>query len=561
MTKVKSHNFKLLLTLFFIVNCLLYTIYYGGWPEIFNFTSTGTLSGISKILQAPIHLSDDVMISLRSGYIFNTTGIPAFNRIDLAQPSTSYLAPYIYGIILKIFPSGGLPIILYAALGLFFVFLTYCTIGFFALSKLNATFVIAALTITTTNLGYALNGWDHLFQSFFLTLATVLVLRHSSTSANMALIGICLGVAVLFRPDGIILASAILGAHCISLSRKKNIAYAGLSMAALIALALLVNYLQFGTLTPTTARLKLGASPSLDYSFTYLKTYTFSEYSAITLLIIFLGAYSLFHKISLKKYDWIIVFGCLITFFMNFYNSDVFGGGRMYWSSVCVMGAILSSNFPPIISNQYILSSKGNRFSIILLCTLFLFTSFYTLFQFPQLLKQKLISSEINSSKYYNSPIAQQLRVTHWIRDNLNPENGAIGYFYLGVSYHLPKFEIADFLGKADETIATSAVKWGPPGHNKWDINKTLEKWNLQAIVPTLNSDRDIPGALIMASNAVQKQDAWRYVPELLLNESVHKKFSYCYIRGKNSGAPEDKLGFFLRKDIASKYSNALNCH
>lgn len=108
-------------------------------------------------MQAPIHLSDDVMISLRSGYILNAIGLPAFNHFDVAQPSTSYLAPYLFAILLKLF-SGNTSIILYAVMGLACVFLSFCMIAYGARSQINAMCIIGLLSLTTTNFGYALNG-------------------------------------------------------------------------------------------------------------------------------------------------------------------------------------------------------------------------------------------------------------------------------------------------------------------------------------------------------------------------------------------------------------------
>jgi len=91
-------------------------------------------------------------------------------------------------------------------------------------------------------------------------------------------------------------------------------------------------------------------------------------------------------------------------------------------------------------------------------------------------LPEKVRSAAVSKASLYTSPTAQQFVISKWIEKNLDPKDGAIGFYYLGVSYHLPTFEIADFLGKADEVIAISSVKWGPPGHNKWDTEKTLGK-------------------------------------------------------------------------------------
>ena len=540
---------------------LLYTILRGNWPEIFIFATDPSLTNTSRLLRAPIHLSDDVMISLRSGYIFNAIGIPAFNHFDLAQPSTSYLAPYLFALLFKLF-TGNTPILIYAGFGLASVFFCFYIIAYGARSQINAMCIISLLCLTTSNLGYALNGWDHLFQALFLCLATSLVFnKFKYKSIDLYSIGAYLAVAVLFRPDGLILAIAILIALYFSLKKKQGIFKAFFPFFAIIFTGILINLLQFGMLIPTSIRLKLGASPSLKYSWEYFLNYGVFEYSAITLLSLFFTLYFIFKKISSRKEDIVIFIGCLITFSVNFYNSDVFGGGRMYWSSACIMGVILAHNFPALISGQYTASTILSHSIKFFLMVVGLVVICFLVLNLPTLLKQKFSASVITDTKFYNSPIAQQYQIAKWINSNLTPGNGSIGFFYLGTSYYLPDFQIADFLGKADEVIASTPVKYGPPGHNKWDIDKTLNKWDLQSIVPTLNSDRNIPEALSRANDAVKKQDAWRYTAELLLNDTVHKKFDYCYLKEVSTKIPADKFGFFLRKDIALQHSQSLRCN
>jgi hypothetical protein len=142
----------------------------------------------------------------------------------------------------------------------------------------------------------------------------------------------------------------------------------------------------------------------------------------------------------------------------------------------------------------------------------------------------------------------------------LKPSDGAIGFYYLGVSYHLPGFEIADFLGKADEMIATSAVRWGPPGHNKWDTNKTVKKWNLQAIVPSGNADFNIIANVDNAKKALAGKRDFGFAPDLLVNDNINEKYAYCYLKS-DGNKTQDKWGFFLRKDLAIKHQSNIKCN
>jgi hypothetical protein len=157
------------------------------------------------------------------------------------------------------------------------------------------------------------------------------------------------------------------------------------------------------------------------------------------------------------------------------------------------------------------------------------------------------------------SATASQYVLTRWIDQHLDPANGPIGFFYLGLSFHLDRFEIADFLGKADELIARSRVNWGPPGHNKWDISATLEKWKPQAIVPAGPSDFSDRDVLARARGRLMVREDFGFAPALIINPHVSKGYNYCHVRPFRSGL-KDEWGLFLRKDIAKTVGDAATC-
>jgi len=105
-------------------------------------------------------------------------------------------------------------------------------------------------------------------------------------------------------------------------------------------------------------------------------------------------------------------------------------------------------------------------------------------------------------------------------------------------------------LGKADEAIATLKVKYGPPGHNKWDLDRTLAKWNPQAIVPPGPVDPALPET---------RENSHRHAPDLLLNSRITTDYQYCYVPPAEFGV-RDQGGFFLRKDLVNQYTNLLRC-
>ena len=139
---------------------------------------------------------------------------------------------------------------------------------------------------------------------------------------------------------------------------------------------------------------------------------------------------------------------------------------------------------------------------------------------------------------------------------NLEPTDGSIGLYWLGIGYHLPSFEIADFLGKADELIASQPVKWGPPGHNKWNTGATIRKWNPQVIFPSISDLRDI--SVEESKKWIANRENFGFIADLRLNQIVLNSYSYCTT---TEGMPKKQSwNFFLRNDLMEKHSDAVNC-
>jgi hypothetical protein len=530
---------------------VIVTILSASWPQIYGFAQDTQSTSARLHALAPVRLSDEVMISLRSGYILKETGRPAFNRGDTAQPSTSYLSPYLFALLSDVFP-GNLSVALYALLGLLAVALTLGAIVLSARSTGNAVFLVAALLVTTTNLEYALNGWDHLFQGLFLTLATCMALAKNAGPARMLAVSVLLTLGFLSRPDGLLLSIGVLVALSISSQRMSSfIVFGAVPYVILMATSLAVNLRQFGHLAPTTARLKFGAAPSLGYTVRYVLENAILSYSALTLFAGLVVFYVVFRRTMPGLKYLSIVVSCVLTAVIAAYNSDVFGGARMWWSSACVLAAMIAVSAPAVLvfgrnpTAPWISISQAYRdnppsvpaphgLSIARTVSIGL-TILFVAGLMSSLVARRAKGAVISPNLIYGSPTAQQYVIARWIDANLRPGDGSIGFFFLGVAYDLPRFEIADFLGKADESIAASKVKQGPPGHNKWDIDKTLAKWKPQAIVPAGPSDPAL---------AETRENARRHAPDLLLNDTISKDFTYCYVPDSTAGV-HDRWGFF----------------
>jgi hypothetical protein len=505
------------------------------------------------------------MISLRTSYILYERGIPAFNRIDVAQPSTSYIAPYLFACLLKLLRPN-VAIIFYALLGLFSVACTAAIIVWYSRSTTNALLLVLLLVSTSTNLTFALNGWDHLFQGFFLAFATALSLKPGMTSRRMVAVSFLLVLGSLFRPDGFILSLGILAVlYLASTESRQFLLFGAGPYIVLVGAALALNLHQFGHLTPTTARLKLGAAPSLGYILKYIVANGVLSYSALTLLVMLTVFYFAFSHTMPKEKSLIVISSCLVTGAIALYNSDYLSGARMIWSPACGLAVLISVSSPALFS-----SSKGQLKELLDVAPMYrlqpsasssqyvtarfraflAFMAVVVIGSLSSLIAQRYKSAVISHNSFYESPTAQQFFISQWIASNLAPTDGSIGFFHLGVSYDLPRFEIADFNGVADESIATLKAKAGMPGHNKWNVSKTLDKWNPQAI---------IPGGPIDPTRPETRANSLSHAPYLLSNSKITEGYAYCYVPDSDVGMA-DKWGFYLRKDIAMRHLDQLKC-
>jgi len=556
---------RLAAVLTFALACI-FTLACATWPDIYAFARTSQPGTPRQLLRSPIRLSDDVMITLRSSYILRERGIPAFNRTDVAQPSTSYIAPYLFAGLLK-FLQPNAAIAFYALLGLLSVAGTAAIIVWYARSTLNALLLVLLLLSTSTNLMFALNGWDHLFQGLVLALATALSLKPGMTSRRMFAASILLVLGTLFRPDGLIISLGILAVLYLSSSKARQFILFGAAPYFLLAgAAFALNLHQFGHLTPTTARLKFGAAPSLGYILKYIAANGVLSYSALTLLVMLTVFYCAFPRTMPRAKGLIVVGCCLVTAAIAMYNSDWLGGARMIWSPVCVLAALIAASSPALFSSskrrlKELLdiapiykrhpSASPSPYATAGLRAFLAFMAVVVIGSLASLMAQRHTSAVISQNSFYESKTAQQFFISQWIASNLAPTDGSIGFFVLGVSYDLPRFEIADFDGLADESIATLKTRpGGMPGHNKWDVSKTLAKWNPQAIVP---------GGPIDPTRPETRANSLTHAPYLLSNSKIVSDYAYCYVPDSAVGMP-DKWGFYIRKDIAKRHLDQLRC-
>lgn len=541
-----------------------YTLLRGQWPEVFTFATDQNASLLSRLLSAPVHLADDVMLTVRSGEMVLQTGMPAFNSSDSAQAATSYLAPYLFALLRVVLPFNT-AVVAFAVLGFAAVVGTYVVIAARSRSLVNGAILVAALALTVTNLEFALTGWDHLPQGLVFAIAVALVLRPPQSVGNRALVAISVLAAVgsIMRPDGLIIAAAIL---LLALTRsapgwRRAWIPTLVPFAVITGLTLVVNYLQFGHLTPTTARLKAGAAPSLTYMRDYLWASGVESFTAASLVVILVVVTLLmWRRIPLAPVG-LLVLAALITAWAAGINSDFFPGARMFWVPAVVMATALAVTLPGILraGPAFTLGEDGSiqtrwsprvEWAIVILCVGASVTVSAAL---------GLRGAVVSAEALPGSRTAQQYLATQWIEANLDPGDGSVGVFYAGEAAHLPDFEAADFLGKADEEIASLEPQWGPPGHNKWDIDLTLEKWRPQVILSTIDQDPNDPSADALAEEWRANRWTHGYLADLITDDVIRADYSYCRVPDP-TGRTAATVDMLVRNDVVQSQRATIVC-
>lgn len=293
------------------------------------------------------------MITLRAGKGIIDFGFPSINQHPKAQPSTSYLLPYLYAILQNFHPGAlsvwGYSVIIFSA-GLFSLFL----IIFVSYDLLLGTVISFSLLFTSTFRAYALTGWDNIAQAFPLSLACFLLLRSSSGARTSAVvIGLLCSLSLLIRPDAGIIIVGILSAYTIlelrvkasGYIRRVTLAFIGLTIPTLLYLCW--NYAVFGWITPTTSRLK--ASISLLGATRYFLVHAVAGYSAMSILLVLVIAL-LFSSVRPPFWAKPVLLSVFLTGVYAFLVSDFFPAYRMVWSNAVVMAILLSSRFGESIS-------------------------------------------------------------------------------------------------------------------------------------------------------------------------------------------------------------------
>lgn len=562
-----------------VVCALLAVIHLGlqaNLPQIYWFATDqaqAAASHLGALLRTPINLDDDPMITMRSALFVLRQGAPVFNSGDLAQASTSYLLPYLAAALLAVLPAN-LALLSLSLLGLLSTLLVLLIILMVAPQRLWGALIAGSLLLTSTAVQFSAMGWDHVYQAPVVVLGCWLVLRGGGGVATAIAAPLLLALGVALRPDaGLIAVSALAACWLPAVpaappspatangagagpggldlgralpARRRPALLATAIFLGLVGGLLALNQHQFGHLTPTTSRLKLGAATDFGSILGYLVDQALLSYSALSAALILLGVL-LLQRSRLDRRALLIAAGCALTLLYTVITSDVFGGFRMAWTPACVLALIAAQRCGPE------LRVSGHAPSSLVLVGILLFAGL----SFPPRLLDRIKGQRQFAP---GSETAQQYVLAHWIDQRLRPADGAIGWYQLGTAFELPRFDAADFLGKADEAIATLPPHRGQAvGHNKWDIGLTLNKWHPQAIVHSWAGDLAEPGPRRQRTieHARRQLALNAYTAQTLHHPEVREHYLACLPRPL---AGQLAWGLLVRRDVAAREADQLVC-
>ena len=213
---------KIFLRILLIPLLLIISINISSFPRIFYFDKpVKSNNKIDSLIRTPIHLDDDPMITLRAGKGVLDYGYPSINKVQKAQPSTSYLLPYLSALLQSIF-SSNLSVWIFGIIIFTFGTLSIMLIPITSKNLLFSTLLSLCFLSTNTFRLFSLNGWDHIALSLPLTIASIATLKSNKYKSIYLplLIGLLCSLAFLIRPDSLIAISGILITYLLKENKK-----------------------------------------------------------------------------------------------------------------------------------------------------------------------------------------------------------------------------------------------------------------------------------------------------------------------------------------------------
>ncbi|MCF8507061.1 MAG: hypothetical protein K9G59_19300 [Caulobacter sp.] len=501
-------------------------------------------------------MADDVFIILRvAGNLWNGHG-PYVNPGEPVAANTSLFWPMALAPLFGLFAQAGLIKVL-TALSLGLVLLTVLALAAAARSAAGAAAMVALMLLTPATAGYGATAWEHVPQMLLVTLGFLMVMgrvtvRHEAgADTDLGILVLCL--SFLVRPDSaalVALPGAWLLLRAVTAPTPRRLAVLA-ACAAIPAAHLGLHYYWYNDFVPNTFYLKVtGDAASFGDGLRYLAVSLVDGGNAAYPLSALVLAAGLWRRLDTGERLTAASVG-LFCLWVVWVGGDVFRFGRFL---LAVQGIAI---FLVVDLGQRVLFG-GEGSSGLLRLTRAGAVMVPMLLVAAVMQQESLLDSE---RPVYGVPGGligvqpkdgpAQIALAPVIRRHIEPKDGEIGLFYLGaLSYYLPEYAVADFLGKADPAVARGPAKWGPVGHNKWDFDHSLGNRRV-AVVPLPEQT----ASTTVRRRLVEAETPFSFASELSLHPILNRDFVWLSPRllGQNHA-----WGLWVRADLAPRFAAAL---
>lgn len=489
---------------------------------------------------------DDVMITLRVATNIAAGHGPYFNSDEYVAANTSLLWPFLLAIP-RMMLGLSQTVVAVCVVSLLLTVLTVAAVALASRTMATAAFTAAVIATSPSVSYYAWTGWEHIPQMLLVTVAFLVLMGRlpglRDETAKLRLTVILLTIAFLVRPDTLPLLAApgvVLVHRFWRLRDPRDGAVLAVALA-LGALYYLAHLYFYGSLVPNTFYLKVSAhTEAIGLGLTYLlRNVTDGGNTPLVLLAIA----CLFLRRARPSADLIVGAGlALYVLSIVAVGGDYFSRGRFL---LCItpfaVFVVFDCLWDAAGSTLVKICKVGFLLAVVLLVPLH--SGWRDLIVLGDRIQVRTL---VERADLPVRRIGAQLSMIPLIRQTLTPADGQIGLFFLGsLSYYLPEYKFADFLGKADPVVAEGPIKWGPIAHNKWDIEYTLTARKVSA-VPLEPITRG------QAEEIVAQRRAYGAAAALVLHPLTQAR--YRYIPGQALGLEQD-MGLLVRNDLVGRFS------
>lgn len=489
---------------------------------------------------------DDVMITLRVATNIAAGHGPYFNSDEYVAANTSLLWPFLLAIPRMVL---GLSqtVMAVCIVSLLLTVLTVAAVVLASRTTATAAFTAAVIVTSPSVSYYAWTGWEHIPQMLLVTIAFLVLMSRlpglRDETAKLRLAVVLLTIAFLVRPDTMPLLAvpAAVLAHRFWRRRDPRDGAVLAAAAVLGALYYLAHLYFYDSLVPNTFYLKVNAhAEAIALGLAYLLR-NVTDGGNTPLVLLAIGC--LFLRRARPTGDLIVGAGlALYVLSIVAVGGDYFSRGRFL---LCItpiaVFVVFDCLWDAAGSTLVKICKVGFLLAVVLLVPLH--SGWRDLIVLGDRVQ---VRSLVERADLPVRPIGAQLAMIPLIRQTLAPADGQIGLFFLGsLSYYLPEYKFADFLGKADPVVAEGAIKWGPIAHNKWDIEHTLTAHKV-AVVPLE------PITRAEAEEIVAQRRAYGAAAALVLHPLTQSR--YRYISAQMLGLEQD-MGLLVRGDLVGRFN------